>query len=89
MDSMNTILVSETGYSSGWGSMPFKNVYGLTPDERAHCRAGGVVLITDCPPSGGGNGTGTTVRRVVEHNGRYYHRVPSQDVLQAAGLADE
>jgi len=85
--SEESILVSDTGYSNGWGSMPYKNVYGLTSDERAHCRNGGVVLITDCPPSGGGNGTGTTVRKVVAYGGRFYHRVPSQEILEAAGLA--
>lgn len=85
---MNTnIIVSKSAYSRGWGSMPHKTVSGLSADEREAIRSGSaVVLMTNCPPSGGNNGTGTTVREVYEFRGRFYHRVPSAEILQAAGL---
>jgi len=78
------IIISTTGYSNGWGSAPYKTVHGLTPEERQHAREGGIVLITDCPMAGGNHGT--TIRQVKFHGGRYYHRVPSEQTLSAAGL---
>jgi hypothetical protein len=82
------IIVSETGYSQGWGSMPWKTVHGLTKQERQAVIDGHHVLITGCPLSGGGNGTGTTVREVYYKacwgRNRFHHKVPSQEVLAEA-----
>ena len=84
------IIVSNTAYSRGFGSVRWKTVSGLTKGEKNHARNGGVVLFTGNPRSGGGNGTGTTVREVVAHsNGKFYHRVPSADILRQAGLEGE
>jgi len=85
---MNTpIIISATAYSTGYGKMPYKTVNGLSADERAAIRdRSAIVLMVGCPPSGGGNNTGTTVREVYEHNGRFYHRLPTADMLKAAGL---
>jgi len=78
------IIISKTAYSKGWGSMPYKTVQGLSRDERQALRDGSaIVIMTDCPPSGGGNGTGTTLREVYcGYRDRFYHRVPSDKVLE-------
>jgi hypothetical protein len=76
------IIISETGYGNGWGSDRWKSVSGLTKPERQAVREGtAIVLISDCPPSGGGNGTGTTYRRVVVSGKGFTHRVPDDDIL--------
>jgi hypothetical protein len=75
------IKISKTGRARGFGTMPYKWVSYLTPEEREIVRQGGIVLVTGCPPSGGGNGTGTTLRRVHYRSGRYYHRVPDDSIL--------
>lgn len=41
-----TTMRSETARVSGWGKAPFaRRVTHLTPEERAHVRAGGLVLV--------------------------------------------
>jgi len=75
------IKISQTGVARGFGTQKYKWVAFLTPEEREIVRQGGIVLVTGCPPSGGGNGTGTTVRRVHYWHGRYYHRVPDDSIL--------
>ena len=82
------IRISETGYSNGWGCSPWKTVHGLTAEERAAVRAGEIVLITGCPKSGGGNGTGTTVRQLRAYAGKIYHFVPSDEVSSQAGIEE-
>jgi hypothetical protein len=84
---MSEIIVSKTGYSRGWGSDRNKTVSGLSEAERQAVRNGQVVLIGNCPPSRGGNGLGTTYRQVIESGGRFYHRVPSDEILRQAGLS--
>ena len=83
------IIISKSAYSNGWGSMPWKTVSGLSAEERQAIRNGAVVLMTNCPPSGGNNGTGTTVREVYEFRGRFYHRVPSAEILNVAGKKND
>lgn len=89
MTKEQNIMISETGYSKGWGSDKYKNVYGLTANEKKNILEGRVVLITGCPKSGGGNGTGTTVRVVISGSkGKFYHRVPSDEILEQAGIEE-
>ena len=83
---MSKIVISKTGYSNDWGST-YKKVHGLTSEEQALIRSGGVVLITGCPVSGGNSGRGTTVRQVVLRGRKFFPYVPSVDVLSAAGFA--
>lgn len=80
------IIISKSAYSKGWGSARYRTVCGLTADEKTAIRNKKIVLMVNCPPSGGGNGTGTTTRQIYEYGGRFYHEVPSAEVLQAAGL---
>jgi len=69
--------ISRTATAHGWGRDRWKRVSGLSTAERAAVREGRTVLVLNCPPSGGGNGTGTTVRRVIYQPGRgYTHRMP-------------
>ena len=77
MATETTAITSATGIAHGWGRARYKWVSGLTTTERAAVREGRTVLVRNCPPSGGGNGTGTTVRRVIYQPGRgYTHRMP-------------
>lgn len=86
----DTIIISKTAYSNGWGSDRYKTVHGMTADERKAIREHiATVLMMGCPKSGGGNGTGTTVREVYENYGRFYHKVPSTETLKRAGLENE
>lgn len=78
---MMKTIVSATAKASGWGSDMHKRVTFLTKEEREHIRRGTArVVITGCPPSGGGNGTGTTTRMVVatRENG-FTHRLPDAE----------
>ena len=69
------IITSETGVAHGFGSAKYKWVSHLTAEEREHVKNGtATVLVTDCPPCGGGNGRGCTTRKVVYRSGRYVHR---------------
>jgi hypothetical protein len=71
---MPQVVISKTGVAHGWGSDPYKWVSHLTQQEKAHVRAGGIVLVTDCPPCGGGSKRGCTSRRVIYAYGRFTHR---------------
>ena len=73
MDTQKAII-SQTGVAHGWGSDPFKWVSYLTKEEQQAVKDGQTVLVTGCPPCGGGNRTGCTLRRVIRSNGRYTHR---------------
>ena len=74
---MENETISSTATAHGWGRDRWKWVSGLSTAERAAVRAGQTVLIRNCPPSGGGNGTGTTLRRVIYQPGHgYTHRMP-------------
>lgn len=64
----------------GWGSEPWKGVSGLTELEKYLINSGSLVMIENCPPAGGSRG-GTTLRKVIEANGRFYHRVPSDEEI--------
>lgn len=65
-------IITTTGYCRAWGAARnARCVYGLTAVERALIRAGGRVLLENCPPVGG-----VTTRQVVEVNGRFYARMP-------------
>lgn len=71
---MNTIQrrYSQTARVSAWGSEPnARRVTSLTPDERRAVRAGESVFIAGCPAV-----RGTTDRRVVAINRRFYTRMP-------------
>lgn len=83
------IIISNTGEGRGWGKAIWKWVSGLSKDEQEAVQEGKVVLITGCPKSGGGNGTGTTLRQVIYRGGRYLHRVPPKEVLAEAELRGE
>ena len=83
------IIISQSGEGHGWGKAIWKWVSGLTKDEQQAVQDGQVVLITGCPKSGGGNGTGTTLRRVIYVGGRYLHRVPTKEMLAEAELRGE
>jgi len=79
-------IVSKTATAHGWGSDPWKRVSGLTSEERDHVRNGTArVIVTGCPPAGGGNGTGTRVRMVVDagHYG-FTHRLPDAECEDVA-----
>ena len=63
---------SKTAYAAGWGSdQNARVVRGLTRDEREKIRAGGTVMLADCPSY-----KGHTTRRVVCIKGRFYARMP-------------
>jgi len=66
------VIVSKTGYCKAWGSKNnARRVAGLTKEEREAVRAGKTVLINGAPQI-----NGTTKRRVIERNGRFYARMP-------------
>lgn len=67
-------IISSTGVAHGWGSDPYKWVSGLTKEERRAVKDGKTVLVTGCPPCGGGSGKGCTTRRVLYISKRYVHR---------------
>ncbi len=81
---MDKIIISDTGEQHGYGTARYKWVSGLTREEREAVKSGEIVLITGCRRSGGGNGTGTTVRQVIYEGGRYLPRVPDADTLKRA-----
>ena len=76
---------AEKAQCRGYGSEPYKSVVGMTKDEVEFVKAGGILLIDGCPPSGGGNGSGTTIRYVKTYKSvrgtRYAHRVPTEEML--------
>ena len=79
------VLISTTATQTGYGTDSHKRVTGLTATERAHARAGGVVLY-DCGRKAYGL-HGTTWRYAVAGNNRkFYPRVPNPHVLDEAGL---
>jgi len=77
------IAFADHAVCRGWGSDPWKWVSGLTPAEKEFVKDGGILLVDGCPRSGGGNGTGTTLRRVVCKNGRWVHRLPDDATIAA------
>lgn len=81
---MTNIIISKTGKAHGFGSDRFKGVTKLTEEERQFVLAGGIVLVTGCPPAIGGK-TGTTMRQVTASRGKFYHRVPSAEILAQLG----
>ena len=66
----NNIMISHTGVIHGAGSDWYKWVSGLTADERAHVRNGGIVLIEVDKPRRGQ----TPYKCVTYWRGRYGHR---------------
>jgi len=78
------IKISKTAYSKGFGHAPYKTVHGMSPDEREHCRNGGVVLFNSRRLSGGNHGT--PWRIVYARGVKFYHCVPDSDILSAAGI---
>jgi len=75
------ITITQTGEAHGFGRDKYKWVSRLTPAERAAVKAGDVVLIPNCPPSGGGSGLGTRYRQVHFSKSRWFHRVPKPEIL--------
>jgi hypothetical protein len=76
--------VSATAYSTGWGTMPWRWVCGMTPDERQTVRTGSaVVLMRGCPGSDG-FGRGTHVREILTYGDRFTHIMPSEDMIKWA-----
>lgn len=73
--------VSDTARVNGWGSDKWKWVTRLTRCEKMMVKSGKLVILENCPPSGGGNGTGSTVRKVIYRNGRFCHRMPNFKVI--------
>jgi len=68
---MTTIIKSTTAVCTAWGSdKNARRVTYLTAEERAHIRAGGMVVMDGCPEH-----RGSTVRRVIEKSGRFYARM--------------
>jgi len=81
------IMISETGEVHGYGSDPWKWVSYLTKEEKAHVRAGGIVLVKGDRLSGPGAQSGTYWRQVKRTcSDRYVHRVPTDAVLKGAGV---
>ena len=79
------IMISTTATQTGFGCDGHKTVVGLSDEERAHARAGGLVLY-DCGRKAYGL-HGTTWRYAVAGNNRkFYPRVPNPHVLDEAGL---
>ncbi len=77
---MNALIISKTAYSNGWGSSKYKTVSGLTKEEKQAVLDGQTVIMENCPPSQNGT-SGVTIRVVCHHGGKFYHRVPSDEVL--------
>jgi len=78
------IMISQTAYAHGYGSAPWKTVAGLTPEEREAVRnKTAIVVYNSRRPVGGANGLGTTWREVYSYGRRFYHRVPSDEVIKA------
>lgn len=80
---MTNIIISKTGQANGFGSDRFKSVTKLTKEEREAVISGGIVLVEGCPPAHGK--TGTTLRQVTVNRGKFYHRVPSAEILDQVG----
>ena len=79
------ILISTTATQTGFGCDGHKTVVGLSDEERAHARAGGLVLY-DCGRRAGGL-HGTTWRvAVAGSNRKFYPRVATEDMIAEAGL---
>lgn len=75
----NTVLISSTAVQHGFGRYPYKWVSHLTPEERAHVKAGGYVVFRSRPA--GGN-RGTTWRMAYSiRGGKLVPRVPPPSVL--------
>lgn len=73
------IIVSSTARQHGFGSYPYKWVSHLTPEERAHIRAGGIVVFRS-HPAGGNHGT-TWRMAVCKRGGRLVPRVPPDRIV--------
>ena len=69
------MIISTTGELHGSGRDPYKWVSYLTRAERQAVQDGELVLILDAPTHGGN----PPYRKVVYQNGRYNHRVPTQE----------
>ena len=83
---MSKIIFSETAYQNGFGQMPWKTVAGLSQTEREILRSDADVLVVyDSGRPVGGN-HGTTLRRVYEHDGRFYPRALNDEQLFAIVL---
>ena len=72
---VSNVIISTTGELHGSGSDPYKWVSYLRPAEKQAVKDGELVLIWDAPTHGGN----PPYRKVVYQNGRYNHRVPTQE----------
>lgn len=68
-------IVSREAQTS-YGSARYKTVTHLTKEERAAARSGVVLVMTGCPKT-----NGITSRELYEYAGRFYHRMPSPELL--------
>ncbi len=66
-------IVSKTAKQSGFGQDFYKNVIGLTREEKQAIKNGAVVIFDSGRLSGGNHGT--TMRYVIHVKSRFYPRV--------------
>ena len=89
---MKDVIFSGSAEQHGYGTDRWKRVVNMTPEERAHVRAGGIVLFEADRLSGGNHGT--YLRMAVDH-GRYgfVPRVPHSGIVEihhnSSGLVED
>ena len=74
------VRISPTAVQRGFGRDRYKIVSFLSPEDREHARAGGLVLFKSSRRSGGNHGTYWRVARPGS-GGRFYPRVPTPEQL--------